>query len=76
MTKSSFKALMFPKRLSFCGDTSSSGVEDSSGKKGKTLNMFLNDSGSSETNPSAASEQFRRPTDISTPLQKPKMAFR
>lgn len=70
---------MFPKRLSlsFCGDTSSSGVEDSSGKKGKTaLNMFLNDSGSSETNPSATAEQFRRPTDISTPLPKPKMSFR
>jgi len=75
------KALMFPKRLSFCGDTSSSGVEDSCGKKAKTtttLSMFLNDSSSSETNPSAASEreQFRRPTDISTPLQKPKMSFR
>ena len=69
---------MFPKRLSlsFCGDTSSSGVEDS-GKKGKTaLSMFLNDSSSSETNPSAPVEQFRRPTDISTPLPKPKMSFR
>ena len=72
---------MFPKRLSFCGDTSTSGAEDSSsGKKAaKTtpLNMFLNDSSSSDTNPSAnANEQFRRPTDISTPLQKPKMSFR
>ena len=66
---------MFPKRLSFCGDTSSSGVEESSVKKAKALNMFLNDSSSSDTNPSAACEQFRRPTDISTPLQKPKMSF-
>ena len=68
---------MFPKRLSFCGDTSSSGVDDGCVKKAKALNMFLNDSSSSDTtNPTAACEQqFRRPTDISTPLQKPKMSF-